>query len=87
MLPELLCEIKEFLPLNNNNQSLKTAKLPPRKQKNTDLRSREYLSQPEVDELRQAARHNGRHRILSGKQRAGRSAIDPWEVLFCLQKI
>ena len=42
-------------------QSSKTAKLPPRKQKNADLRSREYLSQPEVDTLRKAAQQNGRH--------------------------
>lgn len=49
------------MALKAREQSLKTAKLPPRKQKNADLRSREYLSQPEIDTLRKAARQNVRH--------------------------
>lgn len=41
----------------------KTAKLsrPPRRQRNIELRTREYLTTHEVDLLRKAARANGRH--------------------------
>jgi integrase len=42
-------------------QSLKTANLPPRRQKNVDRRVREYLSHREVEELRKTARKNTRH--------------------------
>jgi len=42
-------------------QSLKTANLPPRRQKNVDRRVREYLSHREVEELRKAARKDTRH--------------------------
>ena len=42
-------------------QSLKTANLPPRRQKNVDRRVREYLSHREVEELRKAARKETRH--------------------------
>ena len=38
-----------------------SAKLPPRKPKNTDRRTREYLTPAEVTQLMQAARHVGRH--------------------------
>jgi len=41
-------------------QSPNTAKLPPRKQKNASLRTREYLSQAEIDKLRKAAKQHGR---------------------------
>jgi integrase len=37
-------------------------KVPPRRQKNKDLRSREYLTTEEVDQLMAAARSVGRHR-------------------------
>ena len=37
-------------------------KVPPRRQKNTDLRSREYLTQDEVARLVDAAGKTGRHR-------------------------
>lgn len=42
-------------------QSLKTANLPLRRQKNVDRRVREYLSHREVEELRKAARKDTRH--------------------------
>ncbi|CAK9254213.1 unnamed protein product [Sphagnum jensenii] len=42
-------------------QSLKTANLPPQRQKNVDRRVREYLSHREVEELRKAARKDTRH--------------------------
>jgi len=44
-------------------QTPKTAKLskPPRRQRNIELRTREYLTTHEVDSLRKAARANGRH--------------------------
>lgn len=42
-------------------KTLKTAKLPPKKQKNSVLRTREYLSQAEVENLRIAAHQHGRH--------------------------
>ena len=42
-------------------QSSNSAMLPPRKQKNTDLRSREYLSEHEIERLRKAAKKNERH--------------------------
>ncbi len=38
-----------------------SAKLPPPKPKNTDRRTREYLTPAEVTQLMQAARHVGRH--------------------------
>jgi len=44
----------------NKDKSSKTAK-PPRKLKNSILRSREYLSQSEIDQLRKAARQHGYH--------------------------
>lgn len=42
-------------------KSSKTAKLPPKKQKYASLRTREYLSEAEIDLLRKAARRRGRH--------------------------
>jgi len=41
--------------------SAKLKKKPPRKPKNTDRRSREYLTDGEIDKLRKAARNVGRH--------------------------
>jgi type 1 fimbriae regulatory protein FimB/type 1 fimbriae regulatory protein FimE len=41
--------------------SAKLSNPPPKKLKNKDQRSREYLSQVEVDRLRKAARSSGRH--------------------------
>ena len=41
--------------------SVKLPNLPPKKPKNADCRSREYLTQSEVDKLRKAARSFGRH--------------------------
>jgi len=41
--------------------SAKRTNVPPRKPKNVDCRSREYLTHAEVDRLRQAARSVGRH--------------------------
>ncbi len=38
-----------------------SAKLPPPKPKNTDRRTREYLTPAEVAQLLRAARHVGRH--------------------------
>lgn len=42
-------------------QTPKTAILPPRKQKNSDLRTREYLTETEVEQLCKAARNNQHH--------------------------
>jgi len=42
-------------------QTPKTAKLPPLRRKNTDLRTREYLSDKEIEALRKAARANQHH--------------------------
>lgn len=42
-------------------QALFSAKLPPLKPKNTERRSREYLTHAEVDHLMRAARQVGRH--------------------------
>ena len=42
-------------------QTPKTARLPPRRQKNADLRTREYLSDKEIEALRKAARNNQYH--------------------------
>ncbi|MBL4704153.1 MAG: tyrosine-type recombinase/integrase, partial [Flavobacteriales bacterium] len=47
--------------LKTRDQTPKTAKLPPIKQKNIDLRLREYLTQAEIEQLCQAARQCGRH--------------------------
>ena len=49
--------------MNPEAQHPKTAKLPPRRQKNAELRSREYLSETEIEELRKAARHNNHHAL------------------------
>ncbi len=47
--------------MTSPHQSSKTAISPPRKQKNTDLRSREYLSPHEIECLRKAARTHHYH--------------------------
>ena len=41
--------------------SAKLLKRPPKKPKNLDCRTREYLTQSEIDLLRKAARCQGRH--------------------------
>lgn len=43
--------------------SAKSATPPPTKLKNKDQRQREYLTDPEVEQLRKAARQTGRHRL------------------------
>jgi type 1 fimbriae regulatory protein FimE len=43
--------------------SAKLSKQPPRKPKNKDCRSREYLTDMEIKKLRKAARNTGRHGI------------------------
>jgi type 1 fimbriae regulatory protein FimE len=43
--------------------SAKLSKQPPRKPKNKDCRSREYLTDVEIKELRKAARNRGRHGV------------------------
>jgi type 1 fimbriae regulatory protein FimE len=53
--------IKDLMKLNTKNQTTNTAKLPPKKQKNVDLRSREYLLEHEIEQLRKSARQQGRH--------------------------
>lgn len=40
-----------------------SAKLPPRRPKNLDVRSREHLTSEEVEKLRKGARSVGRHRV------------------------
>lgn len=42
-------------------QTPKTAKLPPRRRKNSELRTREYLSDKEIETLRKAARAHQHH--------------------------
>ena len=42
-------------------QSVKTAMLPPKRRKNSEVRSREYLSESEVERLRKGARQQARH--------------------------
>ena len=46
--------------LDLKSQTPQTAKLPPRRQKNTELRPREYLTHAEIEQLLQAARQHGR---------------------------
>ena len=41
--------------------SAKLKKLPPKKPKNIDCRTREYLTHIEIDKLRKAAKAQGRH--------------------------
>jgi type 1 fimbriae regulatory protein FimE len=41
--------------------SAKSKNIPPKKPKNKDRRSREYLTDTEIDKLRKAARNTGRH--------------------------
>ncbi len=47
--------------LNSPTQTPKSAKLTKKRQKNVDLRSREYLSTNEIEKIRKAARNFGRH--------------------------
>ena len=47
--------------LNKTPFSAKLSNVPPKKPKNKERRSREYLSQTEIDKLRKAARSYGRH--------------------------
>ena len=49
--------------MNSTPQTPKTAKLPPRKRKNAELRSREYLSETEIEDLRKAVRNNNNHAL------------------------
>jgi type 1 fimbriae regulatory protein FimB/type 1 fimbriae regulatory protein FimE len=49
-------KMKRQLPI-----SAKLKNLPPKKPKNTDRRSREYLTDAEIEKLRKAARNIGRH--------------------------
>lgn len=49
--------------MNPEAQHPKTAKLPPHRRKNTELRSREYLSESEVEDLRKAARSNNHYAL------------------------
>ncbi len=46
---------------NSSSQTSKSAKLVKKRQKNVDLRSREYLSTNEIEKIRKAARNFGRH--------------------------
>ena len=55
---------RNLTPMEKTRQTPFSAKLrsqPPRKPKNRDCRSREYLSQSEINQLRKAARAQGRH--------------------------
>ncbi len=47
--------------LNSPTQTPKSAKLTKKRQKNVDLRSRDYLSTNEIEKIRKAARNFGRH--------------------------
>ena len=47
--------------LNSSTQIPKSAKLVKKRQKNIDLRSREYLSIHEIEQIKKAARNCGRH--------------------------
>ncbi len=47
--------------LNSPTQTPKSAKLTKKRQKNVDIRSREYLSTHEIEKIRKAARNYGRH--------------------------
>lgn len=47
--------------VNQTPFSAKLSNVPPKKPKNKERRSREYLSQTEIDKLRKAARSYGRH--------------------------
>jgi type 1 fimbriae regulatory protein FimB/type 1 fimbriae regulatory protein FimE len=52
------------VPLNDNKSALpntENGKVPPLRRRNTDLRSREYLTTEEVDQLAIAAKSIGRH--------------------------
>lgn len=59
-------------------QTSKMGKLPPRRIRNIEVRSREYLTPAEVDALRTAAGRTGRHRhrdstfVLISYRHAGR---------------
>ncbi len=44
-----------------HRQAQKMGKLPPRRRTNAELRSREYLTEPEIDKLIKAAEKVGRH--------------------------
>lgn len=47
--------------VNQTSFSAKLSNVPPKKPKNKERRSREYLSQTEIDKLRKAAKSYGRH--------------------------
>jgi len=47
--------------MTNTGQAPFSAKMPPKRKKNGDYRSREYLSENEIERLRKSARKKGRH--------------------------
>lgn len=51
----------KFVNSRENLYNKNTIKLPPKKQKYANLRTREYLSISEIDKIRKAARSYGRH--------------------------
>lgn len=56
----------KFLRVISGAQTLKSAKLTPRRPKNAEVRTREYLTKAEVDSLIKAARETGRQGLRDG---------------------
>ena len=56
----------KFLRVVGQAQTLKSAKLTPRRPKNADVRSREYLTKDEVERLIKAAKETGRQGLRDG---------------------
>jgi type 1 fimbriae regulatory protein FimB/type 1 fimbriae regulatory protein FimE len=57
-----MSKVVPFRPLDKPSPNTVNGKVPPRRQLNKDVRSREYLTQDEVDALMAAAGRLGRHR-------------------------
>ena len=56
-----MSKVMPFKPLDGQAPNTLNGKVPPRRQRNKEVRSREYLTQDEVDALMTEAGRIGRH--------------------------
>jgi type 1 fimbriae regulatory protein FimB/type 1 fimbriae regulatory protein FimE len=74
----------QLKPQATQTPSTENGKVPPRRQKNRDVRSREYLTDKEVTRLQEAAKRIGRHghrdaTLILLAYRHGLLLLEGWE--------
>jgi hypothetical protein len=62
----IMSKVVAFKQSKKASPNTVNGKVPPRRQRNKDVRAREYLTKDEVDALMNAAGSTGRHRVLLG---------------------